>query len=385
MSFLKNKIVKAIRSVVGEGSFSLHDPVFSSTEHEYVQNCLNSTFVSSVGNYVNDFEKKLASYTGANHAIAVVNGTAALQIALKLAGVKSNDEVILPALTFVATANAVHYLGAKPHFVDSNEKTLGIDPCALRKWLKKICIPAGDNFINKITGNRLSAIVPMHTFGHPCNIEELMAIAYDYKLKFVEDSAESLGSFYKGRHTGTFGLLGIISFNGNKLITTGGGGAILTNDKIIANRIKHLTTTAKIPHPWNYDHDEIGYNFRMPNINAALGCAQFEQLDKFLASKRRLYYKYKKVFDEISEVKLINEPSNCQSNFWLQTLILTESNANQKEDILKATNELGLMTRPAWKLINQLKPYQNCQTAPLPKALSLSKRIINIPSGPGLA
>jgi perosamine synthetase len=385
MSLLSNNIKNAIKSVLGEGSFSLHKPVFSGKEYENVKECINSTFVSSVGNFVDNFERELEYFTGAKRAIAVVNGTAALQVALKVAGVQINDEVIVPALTFVATANAVNYLGAKPHFVDSNEATLGIDPFALREWLKKISEPAGEYFINKKTGNRLSALVPMHTFGHPCNIHELLAIAHDYKLKMVEDSAESLGSFYDGRHTGTFGLLGIISFNGNKLLTTGGGGAILTNNENIANHIKHLTTTAKISHPWNYVHDEIGYNFRMPNINAALGCAQLEQINTFLSSKRRLYYRYENVFNKIKNVKLMAEPINCKSNYWLQTLILSEKMAYQKDNVLKVTNEIGLSTRPSWTLINKLKPYNLCQNAPLPIAESLSKRIINIPSGSGLA
>ena len=372
-------------TVLGNGPCALHEPRFSGNEQDYVKNCISSSFVSSIGAYVDRFENELAEFTGARRAIAVVNGTAALQVALYVAGIKNNDEVIVPALTFIATANAVHYLGAIPHFVDCNETTLGIDPLALRERLKSISEPSGDGYINSKTGRRLRAIVPMHTFGHPCNIDELLAIAHDYRLKVVEDAAEGLGSFYKSRHTGTFGLLGALSFNGNKLITTGGGGAILTNNETIARNVKHLTTTAKISHKWMYDHDMIGYNYRMPNINAALGCAQLEQINDFLTSKRKLFSLYHDVFETINDVKLMSEPVQCKSNYWLQTLILSKSMTVHRDVILEKTNDLGLMTRPPWKLLNKLKPYKNCPSAPLPVASSLADRIINIPSSSGLA
>jgi perosamine synthetase len=380
-----DSIITALRSVLGEGNFALHEPRFKGNEQRYVQECLASTYVSSVGAYVDRFEKELAAYTGARRAVAVVNGTAALQVALQLAGVRANDEVIVPALTFVATANAVHYLGAIPHFVDSVETTLGLDPLALREWLKATSEPAGDGYRNRHSGRRLSAMVPMHTFGHPCELDGLLAVAHDYRLALVEDAAESLGSFYQGQHTGTFGLLGTLSFNGNKILTTGGGGAILTNDEHLADHAKHLTTTAKHPHRWEYVHDEIGYNFRMPNLNAALGCAQLEQLPEFIASKRRLFACYQKAFAFIHDVRLVQEPPNCQSNYWLQTLILSENVAAQRDEILQAANDAGLMTRPAWRLMHQLKPYTQCPRAPLPIAESLAQRIINIPSSAGLA
>lgn len=380
-----DSIIRALRSALGVGNFPLHEPRFAGNEQRYVQECIASTYVSSVGAYVERFEKELAAYTGTRRAVAVVNGTAALQVALQLAGLQANDEVIVPALTFVATANAVQYLGAVPHFADSDEATLGLDPRALRDWLKDITEPVGDGYRNRLTGRRLRALVPMHTFGHACDIEGLLAIAYDYRLALVEDAAESLGSRYQGQHTGTFGLLGTLSFNGNKIITTGGGGAILTNDERLADHAKHLTTTAKQPHRWDYVHDEVGYNFRMPNINAALGCAQLEQLPEFLASKRRLFGRYKEAFTGVKDVRLMEEPSGCEGNYWLQTLILSENVAVQRDEVLQATNDAGLTMRPVWRLIHQLAPYRECPRAPLPVVESLVERLINLPSSAGLA
>lgn len=382
---LDQQIIAAIRGVLGDGTHPLHEPRFRGNEQAYVQECIVSTFVSSVGTYVDRLEKELAAYTGARRAIAVVNGTAALQVALQLGGVKAHHEVIVPALTFVASANAVNYLGAVPHFADSSESTLGLDPVALREWLNFIGERSGDGFRNRQTGRRLSALIPMHTFGHPCDLDGLLAIARDFRMVLVEDAAESLGSFYHGKHTGTFGLLGALSFNGNKIITTGGGGAILTNDTALADHAKHLTTTAKVPHRWHFQHDRVGYNFRMPNINAALGCAQLEQLNDFLTSKRRLTQAYKQAFNSIENVKLILEPTFSVSNYWLQTLTLDDSVAGQRNTILEATNIAGLMTRPAWTLLHQLEPYKDCPRAPLPVSESFERRIINIPSSAGLA
>ena len=380
-----DSIITALRKALGDGDVALHEPRFAGNEQRYVQDCIASTYVSSVGSYVDRFEKELAAYTGAHHAVAVVNGTAALQVALQLAGVRANDEVIVPAVTFIATANAVHYLGATPHFVDSNEHTLGLDPLALRDWLRITAEAVVGGYRNRSTGRRLRAIVPMHTFGHPCDVDGLLAVAHDYRLAVVEDAAESLGSFYQGQHTGTFGLLGTLSFNGNKIVTTGGGGAILTNERRLADHAKHLTTTAKQPHRWEYVHDEVGYNFRMPNLNAALGCAQLEQMSEFLASKRRLFSRYKEAFAGIGGVRLMEEPVGCESNYWLQTLIMSGGIVGQRDKILEVTNEAGFMTRPAWRLMHQLKPYKACPRAPLPTAESLVKRIINVPSSAGLA
>ena len=382
---LEHSVIDALRSALGEGSCVLHEPRFQGNEQAYVQECIASTFVSSVGRYVDRFEQELAAFTGARRAVAVVNGTAALQVALQLAGVQAGDEVIVPTLSFVATANAVHYLGATPHFVDSDVDTLGMDPAALKEWLKHVAEPTVTGSRNRHTGRPIRAIVPMHTFGHPCDLEGLLSIAHDYRFTLVEDAAESLGSYFQGQHTGTFGKLGALSFNGNKVITTGGGGAILTDDERLADRAKHLTTTAKQPHRWDYVHDEIGYNFRMPNLNAALGCAQLEQLPGFLASKRRLAEKYAQAFQDVESVQLVREPKDCQSNYWLQTLLLDESVADQRDVVLMATNDAGLMARPAWQLLHQLAPYQKCPRAPLPVAESLSRRLINIPSSAGLA
>lgn len=385
MMSIDQQIISALRTVLGEGTHPLHEPRFQGSELRYVQECIASTFVSSVGQYVDRFERELAAFTGARRAVAVVNGTAALQVALQLAGVEAGDEVLVPALTFVATANAVHYLRATPHFVDSSPETLGMDPIAMKDWLKHIGERTPEGTRNRETGRRIRAMVPMHTFGHPCDVDGLLALAQDYQLQLVEDAAESLGSYYHGRHTGTFGLFGTLSFNGNKTITTGGGGAILTNDERFADHAKHLTTTAKKPHRWEYIHDEVGYNFRMPNLNAAMGCAQLEQLRDFLSSKRRLTEKYLQAFEDLPQVRLMTEPAGCQSNYWLQTLLLNEAIADQRDAILEATNDAGLMTRPAWMLMHQLPAYQQCPRAPLTFAESLAKRIINLPSSAGLA
>jgi aminotransferase in exopolysaccharide biosynthesis len=382
---LVQEVVSAIRTVVGAEKAALHEPSFQGNEWNYVKECLDTTFVSSVGKFVERFEKDLAEYTGAAFAVAVVNGTAALHIALKLAGVQPGDEVLVPALTFVATANAVAHCGAIPHFVDSEERTLGIDPVKLRDYLAATTEQCDGICINKMTQKAIRALVPMHTFGHPSDLDSLLAVAHDFTLVLVEDAAESLGSYYHGRHTGTFGLLGTLSFNGNKTITTGGGGAILTNDPELARKAKHLTTTAKLPHAWEYRHDAIAYNYRLPNINAALGCAQLEQLTAFLEAKRTLYDVYCKAFANIAGVHLVNEPEGCRSNYWLQTLMLAEENVHLRDAVLQATNDVGLMTRPAWVLMNELIPYRDCPKMDLSLAESLFLRLINIPSSPKIA
>jgi perosamine synthetase len=381
---LPQKIVQAIQSVVGNGPVALHEPRFCGNEWIYLKECLDSTFVSSVGKFVDRFEDELAAYTGAKCAVAVVNGTAALHVALRLAGVEAGDEVLLPSLTFIATTNAVAYCGATPHFVDSEELSLGMDARALREHLSSISDMHSNNCINRNTGRVIRAMVPMHTFGHPVNVEELLSVAHDFRLQLIEDAAESLGSTVGGCHTGTFGLMGTLSFNGNKTITTGGGGAILTNNLELGARAKHLTTTAKLPHRWNFVHDEVGYNYRLPNLNAALGCAQLEQLPSFLIDKRNLFARYQLAFANFSGVQLVTEPLGCRSNYWLQTLLLDESRANQRDAVLTATNDAGLMTRPAWTLMHRLPMYHKAPRAPLPMAESLERRLINIPSSSGL-
>ena len=381
---LTNAVVGAIRDVVGPGEVALHEPSFEGNEWLYLKECLDSTFVSSVGKFVDRFEDELATYTGAKYVISVVNGTAALQIALKLAGVKANDEVLVPALTFVATVNAITYCNAIPHFVDSEEGTLGIDTSKLRDYLQKNTSQQSGKCVNNLSGHIVRALVPMHTFGHPSDIDGLLSIANDFNIVLVEDAAESLGSFYHGQHTGTFGLFGTLSFNGNKTITTGGGGAILTNNEALARHAKHLTTTAKIPHAWEFRHDEIGYNYRMPNINAALGCAQLEKLSDKLASKRELFKRYQSAFAQVEGVSLFSEPENSQSNYWLQTLVLDGSESENRDLILESTNNTGIMTRPAWELMNDLEPFKGFPSMDLSTSKSLLERIINIPSSPGL-
>jgi aminotransferase in exopolysaccharide biosynthesis len=377
---LAERIVDALRTAVGPGPVALHEPHFGGNEWAYIKECLDSTYVSSVGKFVDRFEADLAAYTGARHAVAVMNGTAALHVAMQLAGVKVNDEVLIPALTFVATACAVRYCGAVPHFVDSEARTLGVNARALREYLQASTEMRSGQCLNRYTGRVIRALVPMHTFGHPVDIEGLLAVAGDFNLALVEDAAESLGSTLRGRHTGTFGLMGTLSFNGNKTVTTGGGGAILFDDTLLAKRAKHLTTTAKVPHRWEYRHDEVGYNYRMPNINAALGCAQLEQLAGFVAAKRRLFERYRSAFAQVPGVRLVAEPDGACSNYWLQTLLLDESSEGQRDPILAATNDAGFMTRPVWTLMHRLDPYLDCPRMDLTGAESLERRLINIPS-----
>lgn len=381
---LVSQTVAAVLSVVGAVPVALHEPRFAGREWEYIKDCLDSSFVSSVGKFVDRFEAELATYTGAKHAVAVVNGTAALHVALRLAGVQAQDEVLVPALTFIATANAISYCNAVPHFVESEERCLGIDPVALRSYLGAHTEQRNGLCINKSSGRVIRAIVPMHTFGHPVMLDELLAVAHDFNLVMVEDAAESLGSNYRGRHTGTFGRIGTLSFNGNKTITTGGGGAILTNDSALALRAKHLTTTAKLPHAWHYVHDEIGYNYRMPNLNAALGCAQLEQLPQFIQAKRTLFERYCEAFASVHGIAVQGEPEDCSSNYWLQTVVLDRDNVDQHDALLQALNTAGCMSRPAWTLMHKLDPYATCPSMALPVAESLAARLINIPSSSAL-
>ena len=377
-------VVSALRNVLPDGLAALHEPHFSGNEWVYVKECLDTGWVSSVGKFVDRFEHDLAEATGARHAVAVVNGTAALHICLQLAGVEPGDEVLMPALTFVATANAVSHCGAVPNFVDVDEATLGMAASELRDHLNNIADLRDGACFNRQTGRRIRALLPMHTFGHPSDLDALADVAARFCLELIEDAAESLGSYYKGRHTGNVGRLSALSFNGNKIITTGGGGAILTNDADLAKLAKHITTTAKLPHRWLFEHDMVAYNYRLPNINAALGCAQLEQLPGFLESKRQLFQRYRAAFSGIAGAHIVEEPAGCRSNYWLQTLLLDESAAGLRDDILAATNDAGLMTRPAWTPMHNLAPYANCPRAELPVTESLECRIINLPSSPQL-
>jgi len=377
---LAGNVVDAIRQVVGPGPVALHEPCFGGNEWAYLKECLDSTFVSSVGKFVDRFEADLAVFTGVKHAVAVVNGTAALHVSLLLAGVRPQDEVLVPGLSFIATANAVSYCGATPHFADSEEATLGLNSRALREYLSGITEFHNGQCVNRATGRVIRALIPMHTFGHPVDIEGLLAVAHDFRLVLVEDAAESLGSTIQGRHTGTFGLMGTLSFNGNKTITTGGGGAILTNDTALARHAKHLTTTAKVPHRWAFRHDEVGFNYRLPNINAALGCAQLEILPGLINAKRHLFERYQAAFAGLQSVRIFAEPMACRSNYWLQTLLLDETAAGARDGILGATNDVGLMTRPAWTLMHRLEPYCGCPKMDLSGAESIERRLINLPS-----
>jgi len=375
-------IVRAMQSVLptDKPCIGLHEPYFGGNEWLYLKECLDTGWVSSAGQFVDQFEQQLSEHTGASYAVAVVNGTAALHICLKLAGVSQGDEVLVPALTFVATANAVVYCGAIPHFVDSEEKTLGLDPYKSSSYLNEIANVQPEGCFNKQTGRRIKAVVPMHTFGHPVDLDPLVELCERFKLVLIEDAAESLGSYYKGRHTGSLGLLSAVSFNGNKVITTGGGGAVLTNDESLAKLAKHITTTAKNPHRWAFVHDQTGYNYRMPNINAALGCAQLEQLPAFLEKKRSLAERYRKVFDGIDWVKFFTELDFARSNYWLNVLLLDESIAGQRDHLLELANSMGILTRPAWVLMHKLPMFQECPRMDLRVAESLERRIINLPS-----
>jgi perosamine synthetase len=373
------KIINYIKSLYGNEFIPLHEPRFIGNEKKYLSDCIDSTFVSSVGKYVDLFEKKVAEYTGAKQSVVTVNGTTALQVALQLCNVKFGDEVITQPLTFVATCNAISYSGAVPVFVDVDIDTMGMSPEKLDNFLCNNTIIQTDGYCyNKFTGNCIKACVPMHTFGHPCKIDKIVEVCSKFNIDVVEDAAESLGSTYKGKHTGLFGKMGVLSFNGNKILTTGGGGMIVTNNKIIANKAKHITTTAKVNHKWEYVHDEVGYNYRMPNINAALGCAQIENLEKFIISKRKLADNYLKFFQNFTDVTFMKEPKYSRANFWLNAIVL--KNQEQRNKFLKNTNENGVMTRPIWALMNKLDMFKNCFKGDLTNSEWLEERVVNIPS-----
>ena len=381
---LAELITERIQRVTCLPRVALHEPSFKGNEWAYVKECLDTGWVSSVGSYVDRFERDLAEVTGAAHAVVVSNGTSGLQVALQLAGVRASDEVIIPALSFVATANAVMHCGATPHFADSEYASLGLGVPALADHLASIIETRNGVSVNRHTGQRIGAIVPMHTFGHPVDMPALMGLAQRYGIAVVEDAAESLGSLIGGRHTGTHGLCAMLSFNGNKIVTTGGGGAIITNDAQLARRAKHLTTTAKQPHKWAFLHDEVGYNYRMPNLNAALGCAQLEQLEGFVAAKRELATRYSRAFADVPGVSLFVERAGTRANYWLQTLILDREVAVQRDAMLSATNDAGQMTRPVWELLTRLPMYSACAAMETPLAQDLALRIINLPSSPQL-
>jgi len=373
------EFVDLVKSIYGTTSFvPLHAPVFSGNEKKYLINCIDSTFVSSVGEYVNEFERQLAIYTGAKYAVVTSNGTSALHVSLVLAGVKTNDLVITQALSFIATCNAISYTGANPVFVDVDLDTMGMSPKALRKFLEVNTKVINNECIYLKTGQRISACVPMHTFGFVCRINEIKNICEEYKICLIEDAAESIGSYAHDIHTGLFGSLGTLSFNGNKTITSGGGGAIITNDELLAKHAKHLTTQAKVPHAWEFNHDEIGYNYRMPNINAALALAQLEDLPKYLDQKNKIANTYKTFFDSYEDVDFIEPIAGTKANFWLNTVLLADR--VKRDEFLTFTNENGVMTRPAWTLMQKLPMFKSCIHDELKNSIELENRIVNIPS-----
>lgn len=373
------KITDFIREWYGGGDFiPLSVPVFAGNEKKYLNECIDTTFVSSVGKFVDRFEEDIAKFTGCKRAVVCVSGTNALHISLMLAGVERGDEVLTQALTFIATCNALSYIGAVPVFIDVDRDTMGLSPTAVRKWLEKNAEIKDNQCFNKNTHRRVKACVPMHTFGHPVHLNELLAVCNEYHIELVEDAAESIGSLYKGKHTGTFGKIGALSFNGNKTITTGGGGMMLFNDEKLGAYAKHITTQAKIPHRWEFRHDHIGYNYRMPNINAALGCAQLENIDKYIESKRQTAAAYKEFFKNVPDVEFFSEPDGCRSNYWLNAIILKDKDMQQ--EFLQFSNDNGVMTRPIWELMNRLPMFENCENDGLENTIYFADRVVNIPS-----
>ena len=374
-----NKITDFIHDLYGAQDFvPLAVPVFIGNEKKYLNECIDTTFVSSVGKFVDRFEEETAKYTGCKRAVVCVSGTNALHMSLMLAGVERDDEVLTQALTFIATCNALSYIGAHPVFIDVDRDTMGLSPTALRNWLASNSEQKNGECYNKNTGRRVKACVPMHTFGHPVHLDELVEVLKEYNIELVEDAAESIGSLYKGKHTGTFGKVGALSFNGNKTITTGGGGMMLFNDEELGAYAKHLTTQAKIPHRWEFRHDHIGYNYRMPNINAALGCAQLENIEKYVASKRETAKAYEEFFKGIPDIDFFVEPENTRSNYWLNAVILKDRDAQQS--FLQYTNDNGVMTRPIWELMNRLPMFEKCENDGLKNTIWFADRVVNIPS-----
>jgi perosamine synthetase len=385
-SVLADHILAALRDVLGpsNGVMPLHEPEFRGREWEYLKDCIDTGWVSSVGAYVDRIEADLARITGVERAVAVANGTAALHICLELVGVTPGDEVLIPDLTFIATANAVSYAGARPHFVDSEEVSLGVDAARMEAHLTAVAEMRDGVCHNRTTGAPIRALVVMHAFGHPCDLDAIEAVTTRWNLALVEDAAESLGSFYKGVHTGGRGRVAALSFNGNKVVTTGGGGAILTNDPELGRRAKHLTTTARVPHRWNFIHDEVGYNYRMPNLNAALGCAQLERLDDMLARKRDLAFRYAAAFAGVEGVRFLDEPQGTRSNFWLNAIVLEDPDLAGRDRVLERLNDAGYMSRPIWTLMHRLPMYAACPRADLKTAERLEATVINLPSSPNL-
>ena len=384
-SKIKKKIIEnvinSIVNVTGTKKIGLHEPHLGLDEKNYLKKCVDSKYVSYLGEFVEKFEKEISNYTGSKYVVSTNSGTSALHLACRLLNIDENSEVLMPALSFVAPANAVRYLGGYPHFVDIEDITLGIDSIKLEAYLKKITRIVRGECINKNTNKVIKAVIVVHAYGNPAQIDRIIKVAHKYKIKVIEDAAESFGSFYKNKHTGTFGDIGTLSFNGNKIITTGGGGALLLKSNKIYKRAKHLATTAKLKHAWEYVHDDIGFNYRMPNINAALGNAQIRKIKKLLKYKKNLALKYHKSFKHIKEIKIFKQQDHAESNYWLNTIILSKEAEELRDILIKSLHKIGLQVRPAWKPLNKLRMYRNCEKDSLDKTHGISKRLINLPSG----
>ena len=380
-NILIKNILNSVKLAVKRNSKKLHEPLFKGNEKKYLKKCIETGYVSYIGKYVNTFERKISKYTGSKNAVALVNGTCALHILLKYFNVGINDEVILPSITFVATANSVAYCKALPHFVDIEKETLGICPEKLEEYLKKIAIKKKGYCINKKTGRKIRVLIAVHVFGVPCKILEIKKICKMYNIKLIEDAAGAMGSFLKGKHLGNFSQAGVISFNGNKTITCGGGAVIITENKKLASKIRHLSTTAKKKHPWEYIHDEIGYNYRMTNLNAAIGCAQLENINRIISAKRKNFFLYKRLFKKNKDVQIIQEPNYSKTNYWLITLII-KKNKKLKNQVLKELNQSGFQGRSIWKPLHTLKIFEKCPRGKLKNTMDIYNRAINLPSSP---
>ena len=380
-NILIKNILNSVKLAVKQNSKKLHEPLFKGNEKKYLKKCIETGYVSYIGKYVNTFERKISKYTGSKNAVALVNGTCALHILLKYFNVGINDEVILPSITFVATANSVAYCKALPHFVDIEKETLGICPEKLEEYLKKIAIKKKGYCINKKTGRKIRVLIAVHVFGIPCKILEIKKICKKYNIELIEDAAGAMGSFLKGKHLGNFSQAGVISFNGNKTITCGGGAVIITENKKLASKIRHLSTTAKKKHPWEYIHDEIGFNYRMTNLNAAIGCAQLENINRIISAKRKNFFLYKRLFKKNKDVQIIQEPNYSKTNYWLITLII-KKNKKLKNQVLKELNQSGFQGRSIWKPLHTLKIFEKCPRGKLKNTMDIYNRAINLPSSP---
>jgi len=381
---IKKNISTAIRKIGNKKRFFLHEPHLDKIDIKYLEKCIKSGFVSTAGNLISKFENKIKNYTKSKNVIATINGTSAIHVTLRALGIKKNDEILMPSLNFVASAYATNYLGCIPHFVDVDKNTLGIDPIKLNKYLQEICFKKNNSYYNKKTRRRIKAIIGVHLFGHSFHVDKISKIAKKYKLFFVEDAAEAFGSFYNRKHLGNFGIAGILSFNGNKIITSGGGGAVLTNNRKLAKKIRSLINNSKINHLWKYDYLDIGYNYKMTNLNASLGYSQLLKIKKILNLKKRIHKLYKKSFKDYNNIKLLESPKNCKSNYWLNTIYIKDINIRDRDNVLKLLNNDGIQSRPVWNLLHKLNFFLKCPKSELKVSEDLFSKMICLPSGPNL-